>query len=203
MDFLTINSIKHSRGKSLSSSSAVAWILSVLYQPESSLLLPVVAYRPVLLMILGVQQLPARCHSRRNGPEQASCICRGKKMANSLFVDGIHLIGNLIREACLANWILQPKSNQTRNIYEMVSVPYIALQCKSCQPIVDVYSFVIRFLLQSLTVSETGQFNQTLSFVLQLWALTIGMCSVQSHIMLELWCPCTWSTEMTYSLVCF
>lgn len=146
MDFLTINSIKHSRGKSLSSSPAVAWILSVLYQPESSLLLPVVAYRPVLLMILGVQQLPARCHNRRNGPEQASCICRGEKMANSLFVDGIHLIVNLIREACLANWILQPKSNQTRNIYEMVSVPYIALQCKSCQPIVDVYSFVIRFL---------------------------------------------------------
>lgn len=84
----------------------------------------------------------------------------------------------------------------------MVSVPYIALQCKSCQPIVDVYSFVIRFLLQSLTVSETGQFNQTLSFVLQLWALTIGMCSVQSHILLELWCPCTWSTEMTYIVWC-
>lgn len=163
MDFLTIYSIKHSRGKSLSS-RAVAWILSVLYQPESGLLLPVVAYRPVLLMILGVQQLPARCHKRRNNPEQASCICR-KKMANSLFVDGIHLIVNLIREACLANWILQPKSNQTRDIYEMVSVPYIALQCKSCQPIVDVYSFVIRFLLQSLTVSATGQFNQTLSFV--------------------------------------
>lgn len=122
-------------------------------------------------------------------------------MANSLFVDGIHLIVNLIREACLANWILQPKSNQTRNIYEMVSVPYIALQCKSCQPIVDVYSFVIRFLLQSLTVSETGQFNQTLSFVHRLWALTIGMCSVQSHILLELWCPCTWSTEMKWHIV--
>lgn len=85
----------------------------------------------------------------------------------------------------------------------MVSVPYIALQCKSCQPIVDVYSFVIRFLLQSLTVSETGQFNQTLSFVHRLWALTIGMCSVQSHILLELWCPCTWSSKMTYSLVWF
>lgn len=77
MDFLTIYSIKHSRGKSLSS-RAVAWILSVLYQPESGLLLPVVAYRPVLLMILGVQQLPARCHKRRNSPEQASCICRKK-----------------------------------------------------------------------------------------------------------------------------
>lgn len=163
MDFLTIYSIKHSRGKSLSS-RAVAWILSVLYQPEQASCSLWLLIGPFYWWFLGSNNC---LHDATRGETVQNRLLAfvGKKMANSLFVDGIHLIVNLIREACLANWILQPKSNQTRDIYEMILVPYIALQCKSCQPIVDVYSFVIRFLLQSLTVSATGQFNQTLSFV--------------------------------------